>query len=88
MSTTKDKNSARLNFRLRGELKDTIERAAAELGQTVSEFAVATLVREAREVIEMSQRTDLSNRDRDIFLKILADADAQPNAALKAAAQR
>ncbi|MBW3596660.1 MAG: DUF1778 domain-containing protein [Planctomycetes bacterium] len=86
MSPATDKNEARLSFRLRGELKQTIEQAAAELGQTISEFAVATLVREARDVIQQSQQTRLSNRDT--LLKVLEDAAAQPNAALKAAAKR
>ena len=43
MSTVK--SDARLNFRLPVELKATIERAAAQLGQSVSDFAVSTLVR-------------------------------------------
>jgi len=43
------KSDARLNFRLPEELKATIEKAAAQLGQSVSDFAVSTLVREARD---------------------------------------
>lgn len=88
MPSATEKNDARLNFRLTGELKETIEQAAAELGQTVSEFAVSTLVREAREVIQQSHQTRLSNRDRDLFLKALNDVDAKPNEALKSAAKR
>jgi uncharacterized protein (DUF1778 family) len=81
-------NNARLNFRLPGHLKDLIEQAASELGQSVSEFAIASLARDAREVIQESQQTRLTNRDRDIFLALLDDMDARPNAALKAAARR
>ena len=88
MAATTEKNDARLNFRVTGELKKTIEQAAAELGQTVSEFAISTLVREAREVLQQSHQTRLSNRDRDRFLKALNDVDAKPNEALKSAAKR
>jgi len=80
-------NDARINFRLPGELKATIEQAAAELGQTVSDFSVSTLLREAREVLQQSQQTRLSDRDRDTFLAAL-DASDSPNAALKRAAKR
>ena len=86
MSTVK--NDTRLNFRLPRELKATIEKAAARLGQSVSDFAVSTLVREAREVNREHDVTELSDRDRDVFLSILDDADARPNEALAAAAER
>jgi uncharacterized protein (DUF1778 family) len=82
------KNDARLNFRLSEELKATIERAAAQLGQSVSDFAVSTLIREAREVSLKHDVTELSERDRDVFVSILADADATPNEALRKAAER
>lgn len=82
------RNDARINVRLPSELKQTIEEAASALGQTVSEFAVSTVVREARQVLRDAQITRLSNRDRDRFLGALDAADAKPNAALKAAARR
>jgi uncharacterized protein (DUF1778 family) len=81
------KTDARLNFRLRSELKQVIEAAAAQLGQSVSDFAVATLVREARQVVHEQNRTQLSNRDRDIFLAALDRTDLKPNKKLVAAAQ-
>ena len=82
------KNDARLSLRLPSHLKQTIEQAAALTGQTVSDFAVSTLVRSARSVIEEHDRTVLSNRDRDRFLSLLDDADASPNEALLGAARR
>ncbi len=85
MSTAQD---ARLNFRLPADLKTTIEDAAAQLGQSVTDFAVSTLARGAREVIAQHSITRLSDRDRDVFIKALDDADARPNAALAAAARR
>jgi len=86
MSSTK--NEARLNVRLSSELKQIIEQASAVLGQTVNEFAVSTLVREARQVIQETQVTALSNRDRDKFLAALDATDSRPSDALKWAAQR
>jgi len=88
MASDASKNDARLNFRLPAELKETIEQAAAHLGQTVSDFAVSTLVQTARHVIQEHDVTRLSNRDRDRFVTLLDDADAEPNRALKAAANR
>ena len=79
---------ARLNFRLPADLKDVIEEAAASLGQSVSDFAVSTLVQQARSVIEQRNVTTLSDRDRDRFMALLDDAEARPNAALVKAAKR
>ncbi len=82
------KHAARLNFRLPAEHKTAIEQAAAALGQSVSDFAVATLVRTAQRVIREQDTTVLTNRDRDRFLAALDNASLRPNAALrKAAAQ-
>ena len=81
-------NDARLNFRLSSDLKQIIERAAAHTGQTVSDFAVSTLVQNARRVIEEHDRTELSRRDRDVFVNLLDDSKANPNRALAAAARK
>jgi uncharacterized protein (DUF1778 family) len=54
----------------------------------VSDFAVSTLIRTAHEVVERHNRTELSNRDRDIFLVLLNAIDARPNEALVAAAEK
>ena len=81
-------NTARINVRLPEELKQSIEDAAAALGQTVSEFVVSTVVREARKTLADAQVTRLSNQDRAAFLAALEDADAEPAEALKAAARR
>jgi uncharacterized protein (DUF1778 family) len=87
MATTV-RNEARLNLRLRSNLKQVIEQAAEELGQSVSDFAVAAIVQAARQVIQQRNATDLSNRDRDRLLALLEDADAKPNKALRRAAQK
>ncbi len=88
MATDAGKNDARLNFRLPAELKETIKEAAAHLGQTVSDFAVSTLVQTARHVLQEHQVTRLSRRDRDALIALLDDADARPNKALRTGAKR
>ena len=88
MSTHATSNDARLNFRLPTVLKETIEEAAARLGQSVSDFAVSTLVQTARDVIEQENFTRLSTRDRDLFVALLDKRGIQPNETLKAAARK
>ena len=85
---TASRKDARINVRLPSELKQTIEDAASALGQSVSEFVIATVVREARLVLQEAQIIRLSNRDRDRVLKALDSLDAKPNAGLKAAVRR
>lgn len=82
------KNEARLNFRLPADLKRTIEEAAAQLGQTVSDFAVSTLVQTARQVIHEQRVTRLTQRDWELFTAMLDDTSARPNKALVAGAKR
>jgi len=79
---------ARLNFRLPSDLKEVIEEAAASLGQSVSDFAVSTLVQQARSVIEQRNVTILSGRERDRFIALLDDADRRPNATLVRASRK
>jgi uncharacterized protein (DUF1778 family) len=79
---------ARLNFRLSPDLKVVIEEAAAALGQSVSDFAVSTLLQTARSVLRQQAVTELSNRDRDRFVALLDDTAAKPNKALTEAARR
>lgn len=45
-------------------------------------------MRESNELTRQSPKTFLTNRDRDIFLKMLDDVDARPNNALLAAARK
>jgi uncharacterized protein (DUF1778 family) len=82
------KSDARLNFRLAGELKKTIEEAAAQMGQTVSDFAVSTLVQTARRILHDQQVTRLSERDRQLFVQMLDDPSTKPNPTLVKAAKR
>ncbi len=78
---------SRLDFRLQSEHKALIERAASAHGQTVTQFAIATLLKAAHESIQRASVTGLSMRDRDVFLEMLG-SNAEPNAVLKKAAER
>jgi uncharacterized protein (DUF1778 family) len=83
-------SDARIEFRLPSKRKREIERAATLQNRSLTEFATAVLTEAARKVLSEQQRhehVELSDRDRDRFLALL-DADAAPNAALRAAAGR
>lgn len=77
----------RVDFRLDPEHKALIERAAAYRGETMTGYAVSTLVREAQRVVREHEVVTLSDRDRDRFLELL-DNPPEPTDALRRAAQR
>lgn len=77
---------ARMDFRLRPDLKDRIEKAASISGKSVTDFAVSILVESADEILERYHVAELTNRDRDLFLSIL-DQEAMPNEKLLRAAK-
>lgn len=77
---------ARIDFRIRPDLKDRIEKAANVSGRSITEFAVSTLLETADEILEHHNVAKLSNRDRDLFLAVL-DQDAKPNEKLLRAAK-
>lgn len=58
------------------------------MGPTVSDFAVSTLVQAARRILREQQVTRLSERDRQLFVKMLDDQSTKPNQALARAAKR
>jgi uncharacterized protein (DUF1778 family) len=75
---------ARIDFRISPEAKAQIERAAAAMGRSLTDFAKEALTQKAKAVLDEREVVQLSDRDRDIFLQLL-DADPAPNAALEAA---
>ena len=77
---------ARLSFRVNASIKSLIERAAEYSGETVTSYAISTLVRDARQVVQAHEMTVLSDRDRDRFLALL-DNPPEPNEALRRAFQ-
>lgn len=84
---TATKNDARMNFRLPLDLKRLIEDAAVCQGQSVTDFAVTSLIQVARTVLDQHNVTRLSNRDREVFLAMLDNRNAKPNKALLKAAK-
>lgn len=78
------RNEARVDFRLSRRAKATIEEAAALAGQSLSDFAVSTLVEKAQQLLEASRMRTLSERDARAFLDVLAGG--RPNKALREAA--
>ncbi len=81
-------SAARLNFRLPVEIKHAIENAAAQRGQSVSDFAVSTLAQAARQILHEQNVTRLSLRDHKRFMAMLDDESSRPNQALIAASKR
>ncbi|MBI2431855.1 MAG: DUF1778 domain-containing protein [Candidatus Hydrogenedentes bacterium] len=79
--------ATRLDIRLKPDIKELIQQAAELRNQTITQFAIATLSEEAGKVVAEHQRTVLSDRDRDLFLKLL-DAPPKPNKALRKAAEK
>lgn len=74
---------ARLNIRLSAEIKERIEKAATLSGVSLTDFTVANLSQVADDILERHRTRKLSDRDRDIFLKMLDDTKEEPNEALK-----
>lgn len=71
---------------LLGKNRNLIEEAASITGQSLTDFAISTLVKEAAVVVKTHRQIRLSNRDRDLFLAML-EADDEPSETLKQAAR-
>ena len=78
-------NDARVDFRLTRKAKAVIEEAAAFTGQSISDFAVSTLLEKAHQVLSAKRARSLSERDAQIFMKML-DSKKKPSRALREAA--
>jgi uncharacterized protein (DUF1778 family) len=87
MSSIPEQSSTRLDFRLSQAHKDLIEQAASMQGQTISSFAISSLLKTAEEVIQREHTRTLSQRDAKVFLNLL-EASPEPNQALKSAVKR
>ena len=77
----------RMNLRLRPEQKATLVRAAALRHTDLTDFVLQPALREAKAVIEESERIVLSERDSLLVLNLLENPPA-PNAKLRAAIAR
>jgi uncharacterized protein (DUF1778 family) len=77
----------RMDFRVSHAHKTLIEKAAAYSGESLTGFAVATLVDEARRVVREHESVALLAHDRDRFVALL-DNPPPPSEALRRAARR
>ena len=80
------RKEVRIEFRTTQAEKDLIARAAHIKGQTLSAYAVSTLLEDASQVIDSATKIELSSRDRELFLALL-DSTEEPNQALREAAR-
>ena len=77
-------DTPRMNLRLLPEQKATLMRAAALRHTDLTNFVLQPALREAKAVIEESERIMLSGRDSLMVLNLLENPPA-PNAKLRAA---
>lgn len=68
----------RIEMRVSSKDKALIEKAAAISGQALTAFAIANLVGRAKEILARNEVTELTDRDRDAFLKVLDEAKPAP----------
>jgi len=84
MLATKEKtkrSESRLNVRLSTPLKERVVRAAAILGQDLTEFAVSTLNDRDIEVIERHENFELTQTERQFFFDYMdGKIKAKPSA--------
>lgn len=77
--------SARIETRVSVEQKELIERAAAYLGRTVSDFVLGNVEKAAKAVIEEHERTKLDREQSRVLVEALL-TPASPNKKLRDAA--
>ena len=78
-------NNDRMSLRIAAEEKSLLVRAAALQHTNLTEFVIRTAVANAREVIELSERQALSERDSMQVMDLLENPP-EPNEKLMAAA--
>lgn len=77
-------NNDRMSLRIAAEEKSLLVRAAALQHTNLTEFVIRTVVANAREVIELSERQELSERD-SLHVMDLLENSPEPNGKLMAA---
>ena len=78
-------NNDRMSLRIAAEEKSLLVRAAALQHTNLTEFVIRTVVAAARDVIDQSERVELTERDSVYVLGLLEDPP-EPNEKLMAAA--
>jgi uncharacterized protein (DUF1778 family) len=87
-TVAKPARDERLDVRLPSDLKRQLEQAAALLGQSVSAFVLGLVVPKAQQIIQEASIVELSDRDSRRFFAALDDDRAEPNDAMRRAADR
>lgn len=87
VAKSQERRSERLEVRVPPSLHSRVAQAAALRGQTLAAFVTAAVQDAAQRAIDDAEVTRL-NRDDFAALVRALDADAEPNAALRAAAAR
>lgn len=77
-------DNKRMNLRIRPEQKATLIRAATLKNTDLTDFVIQNALREAKTVIEESERVALSERDSLLVLKLLENPPV-PGARLRTA---
>ncbi|MCZ4302669.1 MULTISPECIES: DUF1778 domain-containing protein [Microbacterium] len=70
-TSTTPLKSARLEFRVTADQKETIEEAAAIEGRSVTDFSASVLVERAQEVIERERRLRVDAVRFDAFIEVM-----------------
>ena len=78
-------NNDRMSLRIAAEEKSLLVRAAALEHTNLTEFVIRTAVANAKEVIELNERQELSERD-SLQVMDLLENPPEPNEKLMAAA--
>ena len=78
-------NNDRMSLRIAAEEKSLLVRAAAVEHTNLTEFVIRTAVANAKEVIELNERQELSERD-SLQVMDLLENPPEPNEKLMAAA--
>ena len=79
--------SERLEARINKEQKELLQRAAALLGRSVTDFVVASACEAAVRTLQEYEMIHLSDRDREVFVEALLNPP-EPNQKLREAADR
>ena len=72
MTATAISKNQRVNLRLNGDAKRTIERAASFEGQTVNKFILNSALASAEQTIHEHETMTLSKRDAEAFFDALS----------------
>jgi uncharacterized protein (DUF1778 family) len=87
MTAESSRAIARLEARIKPEVKELWQQAADLEGRSLTDFVIASVQAEAIRVIEQHQRLKLSREDSQALAEAILNP-SPPNAALKAAMQR